>query len=79
MWSREEFREVVAPAAIGMIHLPALPGSPAWQGDLAAVQEFALRDAQALVEGGLGALMIENWRGAPRLPDFESGGQRAAQ
>lgn len=69
MWFREEFREVVAPAAIGMIHLPALPGSPAWQGDLAAVQEFALRDAQALVEGGLGALMIENYHDVPFHPE----------
>ena len=69
MWTREKFREVVAPAAIGMIHLPALPGSPAWQGDWAAVQEFALRDAQALCDGGLGALMIENYHDVPFHPE----------
>ncbi len=68
MWSREEFRETICPAAVGMIHLPALPGSPAWGGDLGAVQRFALEDAQALVAGGLGAVMIENYHDVPFHP-----------
>ncbi len=69
MWSREEFREVIAPAAVGMIHLPALPGSPGWMGDMTAVQRFALAEAQALVDGGLGALMIENYHDVPFHPE----------
>ena len=56
------------PAAVGMIHLQALPGSPAWAGDLASVEEFALADAAALVEGGLTALMIENYHDVPFHP-----------
>lgn len=69
MWSREQFCEEIAPAAVGMIHLPALPGSPGWGGDLLAVQRFALQDAEALVAGGLNALMIENYHDIPFHPE----------
>ncbi len=68
MWSREEFYDRINPGAVGMIHLPALPGSPAWAGDLPAVQRFALADAAALVEGGLTAVMIENYHDVPFYP-----------
>ncbi len=68
MWSREEFCRVVKPGVVGMIHLPALPGSPAGGGDLAAVEHFALQDAEALVGGGLNALMIENYHDVPFHP-----------
>jgi len=68
MWSREEFRQLIAPAAVGMIHLPALPGSPAWAGDIEAVEEFALADAQALASGGMTAVMIENYHDVPFYP-----------
>jgi membrane complex biogenesis BtpA family protein len=68
MWSREEFHAEIAPAAIGMIHLAALPGSPAWAGDLATVGRLALRDARALQEGGLTAVMVENYHDVPFYP-----------
>ncbi len=45
---------------IGMVHLKALPGSPRYGGDLAAVYDAALRDAEALAEGGIDAIQIEN-------------------
>ncbi len=48
-----------------MIHLAPLPGSPQWDGDLGAVQERALADAAALVEGGFSALMVENYYDIP--------------
>lgn len=48
------------PAVVGMVHLPALPGSPGWGGDMAKVINFALRDAQTLVEAGVDGLIVEN-------------------
>jgi membrane complex biogenesis BtpA family protein len=52
-------------AVIGMVHLPALPGSPRWSGDIAAVVRAALDDARALAEGGVDALMVENHGDVP--------------
>jgi len=69
MWSREEFHQVIAPAVVGMIHLQALPGSPAWAGDIIAVEEFALADAQALSDSGMTALMVENYHDVPFFPN----------
>ncbi len=37
---------------IGMLHLRALPGSPANRLDLNDIREEALRDADALASGG---------------------------
>lgn len=55
----------VAKPVIGMIHLPPLLGSPRFNGDLQAVSDAAVRDAEALVEGGVHGLMIENYGDAP--------------
>lgn len=55
-----------APAAvIGMVHLRALPGSPRWDGDMAALVRAALADARALAEGGADALLVENHGDVP--------------
>ena len=53
---------------IGMIHLRPLPGAPRYDGDLAAVREAALRDAEALSAGGVHALMMENFGDVPFFP-----------
>lgn len=53
---------------IGMLHVPALPGSPANTLDFALVREWVLRDASALVDGGVDALMIENYGDVPFYP-----------
>lgn len=50
---------------IGVIHLPPLPGSPQWGGDLAAVRDSAVRDAHAYRAGGIDALIIENYGDVP--------------
>ncbi len=50
---------------IGMVHLRPLPGAPAWAGDIAAVEAAARRDAAALTEGGVGAMMVENYHDIP--------------
>jgi membrane complex biogenesis BtpA family protein len=52
-------------AVIGMVHLGALPGSPRWAGSMDAVIRAALEDARALADGGVGALLVENWGDAP--------------
>ncbi len=57
--------DLPSPALIGVIHLPALPGSP---GQLLPIQETlerALADAQALAAAGFDAAIIENFGDTP--------------
>ncbi|MBE0565735.1 MAG: BtpA/SgcQ family protein [Krumholzibacteria bacterium] len=69
MWNRNDFLAAVPLGTVGMIHLQPLPGSPRWGGDLAAVRAAALRDADALVEAGWGAVMVENYHDVPFFPE----------
>ena len=55
----------LARTLIGMVHLVPLPGSPRWNGSMARVTAAALADARALVEGGVDALLVENFGDAP--------------
>ena len=64
----------VPKAVIGMVHLKALPGSPGWAGSMDAVVQAALEDAHALVDGGIDALLVENFGDVP----FSSGRVDAA-
>ena len=50
---------------IGVIHLPPLPGSPRWSGNLSSVLEQAEREAATLAEGGANAIIVENFGDAP--------------
>lgn len=50
---------------IGMIHLPALPGSPRATEDLDALVEFALAEAAILERAGLDGAIVENVGDAP--------------
>ena len=68
-WNRVTFADLCRPGVIGMLHLAPLPGSPRWGGDLTAVTDQALQDARALREGGVRALMLENFHDAPFYPD----------
>jgi uncharacterized protein len=46
---------------IGMVHLPPLPGSVGYTGyGMQQIIDFAVRDAERLVEGGVDAVMVEN-------------------
>jgi membrane complex biogenesis BtpA family protein len=46
---------------IGMIHLWPLPGSPGYSGyGMQTIIDHALRDAEALVRGGVDGLIVEN-------------------
>lgn len=52
-------------ALVGMVHLAPLPGSPRWAGDMTRVLDDARRDAEALIEGGCDALIVENMGDLP--------------
>jgi membrane complex biogenesis BtpA family protein len=54
-----------AKAVIGMVHLRPLPGSPAYRGDMNEIIRDALSDALALQDGGVDAIMIENYGDLP--------------
>jgi len=61
---------------IGMIHLLPLPGSPGYdfvEGSrgMEAVIEHALRDAEALISGGVDALVVENMWDLPYYVGME--------
>ena len=59
---------------IGVVHLRAMPGDPRYEeGGFDAVVAAALDDARALVEGGVGHLIIENFGSVP----FDKGGPGA--
>src|SRR5215831_4935638 len=53
---------------IGMLHLPALPGSPQNKLDMDAILDRVLEDAKVLVDGGLHALVLENFGDIPFYP-----------
>ena len=50
---------------IGMIHVPALPGSPRCSMSFEEIRQFVLADSAALAEGGVDGLMIENFGDVP--------------
>jgi hypothetical protein len=51
-----------------MVHLLALPGAPSYEGDPALIERAMLRDAEALADGGVAALCLENLGDAPFYP-----------
>lgn len=50
---------------VGMVHLLPLPGAPRYGGSMAAVLKRALADAKAIEDGGLDALIVENYGDFP--------------
>jgi hypothetical protein len=54
-------------ALVGMVHLAPLPGSPGWAGSMSDVLRRALADADALIDGGCDALLVENMGDVPYL------------
>ena len=53
---------------IGMLHVPALPGSPGASQEFSAIRDWVLRDAEALTGGGVDGLIIENYGDTPFYP-----------
>ncbi len=54
---------------VGMVHLPALPGTPGYDGDRAAIRERARADARTLAAAGFDACLLENFGDAPYHPE----------
>jgi membrane complex biogenesis BtpA family protein len=52
-----------------VVHLPPLPGSPRYGGSVGAVLDAALRDATALLDGGMDGLLVENFGDLPFLEE----------
>ena len=51
---------------IGVLHLPPMPGDPRYRaGGFGEVESHVLNDAEMLVEGGVDALILENFGSAP--------------
>lgn len=53
------------PFLVGMVHLPALPGSPQHRLPLARLIDHAVADARTLAEAGFDGLLIENFGDVP--------------
>jgi membrane complex biogenesis BtpA family protein len=53
---------------IGMVHVSPLPGSPRWDGSMERVVAAAVTDARTLVDGGMDAVLVENYGDAPFTP-----------
>ncbi|HZQ08527.1 MAG TPA: BtpA/SgcQ family protein [Anaerolineae bacterium] len=71
MPSREPFDALFGKKkiVIGMVHLGALPGAPRYEGNLNAVIDKALADANTLEQGAVDGIMIENFFDAPFFKD----------
>ena len=50
---------------IGMVHVHAMPATPAFGGSIQEVIDLALQDAMVLKLGGVDAIMIENMHDVP--------------
>ena len=56
-----------ATSLIGMIHLKALPGTPAYGGNITEIIELALKEAEIYQSAGLDGIIIENMHDLPYL------------
>ncbi len=55
------------PALVGMIHVPALPGTPRSQRRVREIIEQALRETRVLITGGVDAIILENMHDLPYM------------
>ena len=56
------------PAVVGMLHVPALPGTPRHETPLAGILDRVLAEAEIYRSAGIDAVMLENMHDAPYLP-----------
>lgn len=52
---------------MGVIHVPALPGTPAYQGSVAAILDRVMEEQAIYSKAGIDALIIENMHDTPYL------------
>ena len=66
-------------AVIGVVHCPAFPGSPRYDGrSMDALLEAALKDARAYAKGGVDGLIVENHGDVPFLRPSDIGHETTA-
>ncbi len=66
-------------ALIGAVHLPPLPGSPAYRGQaVAEICRFALEEARTYVSNGFDSVIVENHGDLPFLKPGQHGYEVAA-
>jgi membrane complex biogenesis BtpA family protein len=53
---------------IGVVHLPALPGAPSYEGDMPGIVGRAVQDFEIYQDHGLDGVIIENFGDAPFYP-----------
>jgi len=63
-----ESRLGAASPVVGMVPLPPLPGAPGFEGR-EGIRERAVSDVEALVAGGVDAVLVENFGDAPFYPE----------
>lgn len=65
----EKFKQLFpsGPALIGMIHVPALPGTPNYQGSIQAILDQVMAECEIYLRAGVDGLMIENMHDVPYL------------
>ena len=57
--------DLPSPALIGMVHVPALPGTPLHVLSMEEIVARCVADARVLAEAGFGALFVENFGDRP--------------
>ncbi|KQY40296.1 BtpA family membrane complex biogenesis protein [Rhizobium sp. Root491] len=66
-------------ALIGMVHCPPFPGAPRYRGAaMDAIYDVCMRDAEALIEGGMHGLLVENHGDIPFSKPEDIGHETAA-
>lgn len=70
MWTKEIFG--TEKPIIALLHLDALPGEPAYAGDMDLIMEHARADLAALQDGGVDGVLIANEYCFPITPKTDS-------
>lgn len=70
MWTKDIFG--TEKPIIALLHLDALPGEPAFAGDLDLIMEHARVDLQALQDGGVDGILIANEYCFPITPKTDT-------
>lgn len=52
---------------IGVVHVKALPGTPEYEGNVKAILDLAVKEAEIYKESGINAIIIENMHDVPYL------------
>ena len=65
----DKFKKIfqASTSIIGMIHVPALPGTPGYGGSVQAIIDRVMEEQEIYLRAGIDALMIENMHDIPYL------------